>query len=161
MNISKKYLVRRNLDSYSEMVFGKKLNKEGHEVFYPFKDKGVDLISLDAEGNVYFYQLKARNLNSSGDYWFSLIRRKIEKFGEMTKGKGFWVLCALKDKEQFDFFKVPHKIIVKWFEEAVKNNKKEKDEEFLQIMPLGNGKYEIRPKRISEKINAMDFLCKK
>lgn len=159
MKIYKKYVVRRNLDSYSEMVFGDKLNKEGHEVFYPFKDKGIDLLSVDKEGKIYFYQLKARNLNSQyGEYWFSVAKKKLDKFKELTKNKGFWVFCALKGKEKFDFFQVPQIVVEKWFKEAVRNNTKNKDEEFLMVKPLEDGKYEIRPKRIAEKINIIDYL---
>ena len=162
MKVYKKYLVRRNLDMYSEMVFGDKLNKEGQEVFYPFKDKGVDLVSIDKEGNTYYYQLKARNLNSQyGEYWFRIVKKKLLKFKEMTKNKGFWVFCALKEKEQFDFFQVPQEMVEEWFEEAVRNNTKNKDEKFLIVKPIENGKYEIRPKRIAEKINIMNFLLKK
>ena len=45
MKINKKYFIRRNLDSYSEVEFSKFLERSGVKTFYPFKDVGIDMLS--------------------------------------------------------------------------------------------------------------------
>ena len=160
MKIYKKYLVRRNLDSYSEMVFGDRLNRHGHEIFYPFKDKGIDLVSIHKENKTYFYQLKARSINQQGGYWFMVNIKKLEKFPKTNES--FWVFCCF-DGNVFDFFQVPLKVVKKWFSlyhnsEGVRNKH---EQYFLKITPISKGKYKISPDWLNSHINIMNFLLKK
>lgn len=161
MMVSKKYMVRRNLDTYSEMMFASKIAKElKHEVYYPFKDKGIDLVSIDKKNNFYFYQLKARSISKSisKEYWFSVGRVKLNKFKEITNNKRcYWVFCALKGKEQFDFFQIPLKVVFKWYNET-KMGRKKKDSYFLIIKPIEKGIYKVAPDRVNKKINIMKYL---
>ena len=68
MKIDKKYLIRRNLDRYSELEFAREMEKIYQRPFFPFKDKGIDIIGIDDGNRVYFYQLKARILDTES--WF-------------------------------------------------------------------------------------------
>ena len=60
MKISKKFLIRRNLGLYSEIGLAKYLEKKNFQVFYPYRDTGIDLLTVK-NGFVEYYQLKARN----------------------------------------------------------------------------------------------------
>lgn len=144
------------------MIFAGKINKQfNQKAFYPFKDKGIDIIGLDKNNNLCFYQLKARNINQKfGEYWFQVEEEKLKRFEKVTRGKkSFWVLCALKEKEQFAFFKVPIGIVIRWYDEA-KKNYKQKKKLFLHIKPLEDGTYIIAPERVAKKINIMRYLLK-
>ena len=159
--INKKYITRRVLDTYSEEVFAKKLIKKEQEPFFPFKDKGIDIISIDKENNSFFYQLKARNKDVKyGEYWLMVNIKKLEKFPK-TK-RSFWVFCCFKEEGVFDFFVIPLNITKKWFylynaSEGIKNKH---EEYFLKIRPLPNERYEISPRWLNKNINIMKYLLK-
>lgn len=159
MNIDKKQLIRRNLDYYSELEFAKKLKEMCQDSYYPHKDKGIDIIGIDKYLNTFFYQLKARNVDSQypDEYWFLVKEKKIFEFPKSNKS--FWVFCALRSNGKFDFFIIPLKVIKKWYNIAKETYDPKRVQHHLMIKII-NKKYEIRPKRVAEKINIMKYLIK-
>lgn len=149
---NQKYIIRRNLDTYSEEKFAKELIDRGFIPYYPFKDVGIDILATK-KNKIFRYQLKARSLNSYNEYWFMVNEKRLNR--NLKQQNMFYVFCALLSNNQFDFFVIPVKIIKRWYDkkrEGMKTEKQKKREDvFLDIKPIGKSKYEIRPKRI--KIN--------
>jgi len=157
MNVDKKQLIIRNPDYYSELEFARRLKLKGQESYFPFKDRGIDIVGINKKGCPFFYQLKARNINRQyNSYWFPV---KLKKLIEFPRGKNcYWVFCAFKDKGKIDFFQVPISIVLKWYNETIRT-KKNKDEDHLQI-DYKKGTYRIAPERVAKKINIMKYLLK-
>jgi len=159
--MNKKYIIRKKLDTYSEEVFAKKLIKIGQEPYFPFKDKGIDIISIDKKSNPFFYQLKARNKDIKyGEYWFMVNIKKLDKFPK-TKNS-FWIFCCFKEDMTFDFFVLPLDVTKKWFSlyhnsEGIKNKH---DQYFLKIRPLSEGRFEMSPRWLNKDIDIMKYLLK-
>lgn len=143
--MNKKFLTRHHLDAFSEETFAKLLDKKGEMAFFPFKDVGVDILSINKNNQLRCYQLKARNINqANGEYWFK-IKKDLDKVNEFPNF--YWVFCALKEGEYiFDFFVVPKEEINNYFK------MKTEKAEFLQIKPK-DGRYIIIPKRAEFNIN--------
>ena len=162
MNIDKKQLIKRNFDYYSELEFARKLAETGQEAFFPFKDKGVDIIGIDDQGKAYFYQLKARNLNFRKGVWgFKIDTKKLDKFP--ITDNSFWIFCALKVEEpKFDFFKIP----VAKLKEIYYERKKtcgQREGHFIDIRKnkKNQSKWEfVSPSRLNELCDINTFLMK-
>ncbi|MEM5879330.1 MAG: hypothetical protein QXU74_02445 [Candidatus Aenigmatarchaeota archaeon] len=154
MKIEKKYFIRRNLDSFAEEEFAKYLLRKGVQPFYPFKDIGIDMLGYN-NGKVELYQLKARRQQARNKnlYWFSVRKKDIEKL--LNFKNAFFVFCALQPNYTFHFFKVPIKIVKKYFE---RRKTKKPEMEFFEIEKIDEEKYDIRPKYI--KIDINKFLAK-
>ncbi len=147
---SEKYLIRRNLDTYSELEYARFIQKKGYSAFYPFKDTGVDIVSY-RDRAIEFYQLKARNeyRRQKGYYWFMINKKDVKKLLKFPKA--FFVLCALQSDDRFAFFKLPTSTVKKWLELIERQTGKKKSH-FLKIKRTNNG-YELRPERIKDQIN--------
>lgn len=140
----------RNLDMYAEKEFAKKLLEMGQVPYYPFKDKGIDILTM--KGNTaYKYQLKARNLKDQNhDYWFTIRKRDLKKY--LKEKNMFYVFCAVLPDTHFDFFIIPIKMVYWWFKEYTKECETKLDP-FFRIKPVSKGKYKVEPKRIKLDIN--------
>jgi len=147
MKIPKKYLSRHHLDAYSEMEFSNYLFDKGFQPFFPFKDKGVDIIAFK-NNNFELYQLKARKWSRRHPwyYWFPIKRKDIKKLKSLKNKRTYFILCALQTNQKFHFFKVPLKIIEEYFKKTPKTR-------FFKINKVEDKKYEISPKRIKININ--------
>ncbi len=156
MEIDKKYFIRRNLDSYAEIEFAKFLEKRGIQVFYPFRDIGIDILAFDGK-NVELYQLKARNemRRYPNVYWFPIRKRNIKKLSNFPNT--FFVLCALKPNGKFDFFKLPLSVVKEYIRLREQTTKKA-EKVFLEIKRIGKRDYIIKPERIGKVININDYL---
>jgi hypothetical protein len=157
MKINKKYFIRRNLDSYSEVEFAKFLEKRGIKVFYPFRDDvGVDILAFN-EGKVEFYQLRARNEQSRypNVYWFQIGKKDIKKLSRFPNS--FFILCALQPNNKFDFFKLPIDVVKRYIKLRERTTKKS-EKTFLEIKRIDERKYIIKPERISKFIDINKYL---
>ena len=150
MKIDKKYLIRRNLDRYSELEFAREMEKIYQRPFFPFKDKGIDIIGIDDGNRVYFYQLKARNFNIRKKVWgFKIDKKKMEIFPQ-TKNS-FWIFCALRiAQDKFDFFKIPINILKKLYEERIRTTTGSREGHFIDIKQK-EGKWKFtNPERLND-----------
>ncbi len=156
MEIPRKYFIRRNLDSYAEIEFAKFLEKNGFQVFYPFRDIGIDILAFDGR-KVELYQLKARNemRKHPSTYWFPIRKKEIQKLSIFPNV--FFILCALKPNGRFDFFKLPLSIIKKYVVLKEQNTKKS-EKLFLEIKRIRERNYAIRPERIVRFIDINKYL---
>lgn len=156
MKIDKKYFIRRNPDSYAEIEFAKFLEKRGIQVFYPFRDTGIDILAFDGK-NVELYQLKARNemKRYPNVYWFPIRKKDVEKLSKFPNT--FFVLCALKPNGKFDFFKLPLPIVKKYIKLRERTTKKA-EKIFLEIKRIGKRNYIVKPERIRKSIRINDYL---
>mgnify|MGYP001626461639 CR=1 FL=1 len=154
----KKYLIRRHLDIYAELELAKFLERRGIQVFYPFKDIGIDMLAFNGK-SFEFYQLRARNemKRYPNVYWFPIKKRELEKLSKFPNV--FFILCALKRNGKFDFFKLPLRIVKKYIKLKEKKRKKE-EKMFLEIERIGERNYKIRPERIRKLININSYLFK-
>jgi len=158
MKISRKYFIRRDLALYSEIEFAKFIMKRGFMPFYPFKDEGIDILAFnEKENKIEFCQLKARNemKRYPNIYWFPIRKKDIEKLSRFPNA--FFILCALRPDGKFDFFKLPVPVVKKYIELREQTTKKQ-SKQFLEIERLGKRNYQIKPKRISEKIDINKYL---
>ena len=150
MKINKKYYIRRNLDSYSEIEFAKILEKDGYMVFYPFRDIGIDILAYKGR-KVELYQLKARNEHGRRpNYYRFSIRKDIEKLSKYPNT--FFILCALQPSGKFDFFKLPIDVAEEYFKE------KGAKDSWLGIERINPRDYEIRPRRIANLFDINNYL---
>jgi|GEM_PF-3730352 hypothetical protein len=156
MKIDKKYFIRRNLDSYSEVEFAKFLEKKRISAFYPFRDIGIDVLAFNGR-RVELYQLKARNEQSRypNVYWFPIRKKDIEKLSKFPNS--FFIFCALQPNNKFDFFKLPIDVVKKYIKLREKTTKKS-EKMFLEIKKIGKKKYIIKPERISKYIDINKYL---
>ncbi len=151
--VVKNFLIRRNLEFYSTTHFAKLLRRKGFEVYFPFEDKGIDLLTVKG-GVVFYYQLKARTINErrgqQNEYWFSIKKSKMDQ--SLKIKNFFWVFCAVRPDLNFDFFQIDaKKLHEKWW------LKKTPGTTFFRIKAVGKG-YEVRPAYIE--INADELLVK-
>lgn len=150
MKTETKYLTRRHLEIYSETQLSKFLLQKGYMVFFPFKDKGIDMVAIKKD-NIELYQLKARNemSNYKRYYWFP-IRKNLNNYLKMKHNKNiFFILCALQpNQKDFHFFKIPLKIAKKYFKEKHYKNTK-----FFEITRIHQDKYDVVPKYVKININ--------
>jgi len=123
--ILEKFLVRRNLGLYGEMKFAEILKKRGFEPFFPYRDRGIDIIAIMFYKNhrtFFTYQVKSRNINknkSFGDYWFRLKEKDLKK-----NQAQYWVFAIFKENNRFDFLRIPFKTIDKWVKQSCQNKEK-------------------------------------
>jgi hypothetical protein len=147
MNPSEKYLTRRHLEAYSEISFSKFLFKKGIAPYFPFKDVGIDMVAF--KGNkIEFYQLKARNenLNQKRVYWFSL-KKNLHKLSKFRNT--YFILCALQpNQKEFHFFKIPIKMIIKYFKKKHARNAR-----MFEIKRISESNYKLMPQYLKWNIN--------
>ena len=117
--------------------------------FFPFKDKGIDMIAIK-KNNIELYQLKARNelVNYKNTYWF-MLRKDLTKLSKFKNKNLYFILCALQPNQQdFHFFKLPYKVVRNYF-----NKKHYENSKFLEIKRINENEYKLRPKYIKIDIN--------
>jgi len=149
-----KFLSRHHLDAYSEMVFSDLLIRKGYEVYFPFKDVGIDIITTKNR-KIKYYQLKSRNpLKDNVTYWFP-VRRSISKIKSLNYNlkQVHFVFCALQlNQKEFHFFEVPFKRVLAYF-----NKKRGKLKRDFEIRRIKEDKYETLPYYIKFNINKYRF----
>lgn len=157
---SDNFLIRRNLGLYGEIKFAEVLHKKGYEPFFPYKDKGIDVLAYDLERRITItYQVKSRNMSKRfGNYWFKL------KSKDINNGftADFWIFSIFKNDNKFDFINIPLTQLKNWIEQSrnnLENNilSPDKNDWWLKIEKKENEYYTI-PKKGS--INITQFLFK-
>ena len=151
----KKYLSRRILDSYSEIMFSKLLIKKNQSPFFPFQDKGIDIVSIDNSNNTTFYQLKARNLSvRNGLFRFKVKSSDLEKFPDTINS--YWVFCCYLENGDFDFFVVPFNVLKKWHKRYTEMTK-ETSYKFFRIKPLSEKVYRLAPEWLAKEFDIQKY----
>lgn len=161
--ITKEHIIRRHLELYSMDKFAKLLWAKKYHLFYPFKDKGIDMISLK-DGQIEYYQLKARNEpfdpKWKNQYWFdakSNIKNIKERFKDVDFEKVFFIFCALQSNKEFHFFKVPLAKVEEYFEIRGETNK----ESTFDIERLNEDEYSLLPKTKNFRFNINEYRLEK
>ena len=145
------------------MKFAELLKKRGFEPFFPYWDRGIDIVAILFKKNhrtFFAYQVKSRNKNknkSFGDYWYNLKEKALKE-----NRSQYWVFAIFnKENNRFDFLRIPFKTIEKWIKQSRNNTKTnilshDSDGWWFKVKRLGN-KYISIPLKGSVKIDKYIF----
>ena len=104
--MDKKFLLRHNLDAYSEEEFARKLRKKGIDAYFPFKDEGIDILARDKNNKLYTFQIKAGSLYNQNTYRFNI------KNKDFLKGKdypNFYYVFGMVISNNIEYIAIPYK----------------------------------------------------